>query len=1047
MRDVGQLEREPQACDPVAPGRRVRRQDVDVLVGQHRRDIGEQSRPVERLDLDGDDERCRLAAGPRHLDHPLRLAAKRLHVRTIAAMNAHALAARHEPDDLVARNRRAASAEPDPYVGQPLHHHALRDMVGARDLDRPRERDIVGHVLVAGAGDQPGEPRDDRLRRDVAVTHGDVQRVEVRVFEVRCDLLHRVLGRKPLERQVLFAHLPLEQIASLIQRILAPTAREPLPDLVASARGRNELEPVLAGPLSLGFRGQDLDRIAGPQFVVQRHELAVDLGADRAVPDLGVDGVREVDGRRALRQVGDVALRREHEDAAPGQVDPQALHELAGVGHVLEPLHHLAEPGEIRVLLLFAFLVAPVRRDPVLRGAVHVACADLDLDRAALGTDHRRVQRLVHVRLGHRDVVLEPPRHRLPERMDRAEGGVTILHRLDLDPDADQVVDLLEVLATDHHLFVDGIQVLRSAVDVGLDAELFQLLAKQLGEILDPTRALVTPGLDELRDLLVRAGMQRLEREVLELPLHLLDTETIRERRVDLEGLRRDATLLGGRERGERAHVVQPVGELDQQDADVAGHRDDHLADVLRLGEFARLERQLVELREAVDDLRHVVAELVADRVERHRRVFDRVVEQSRLERRRVEPKIGEDLSHRERVFDERLARKAALSGVGLLGGVVRRLEAPQVTLGVVRTDLPLERVDPGRLRVGPSTAWQRQPAAAPCGGLNGYVVTGIHAWESVYGRDTAPPRSVLDQREEVEALHLVAAVQELKLDQGGDPADLPADPLHQAGARLGGPAGREDVVDDEHSLARLDGVTMDLERRGPVLEGVGLLEGFVRELSFLADGDDARAEVIGDRGPEDEPAGLDPDHLVDVAAPEVDDDQVDDRRERDRVREHRRDVLEDDARLGEIRDVADQRFDLLDLHGYLRLRLAGWPFLLRAFGLGRGRDAIAAGAPVAAASSAAAIAGCAAGPRTVRVGWVAPPPFTCRSWMIVRTGAAMNIEEYAPIATPMNIANAKSFSVWPPNSSSDRIGKSTTRDVFTDRITVWFNERSTTPV
>ena len=46
-----------------------------------------------------------------------------------------------------------------------------------------------------------------------------------------------------------------------------------------------------------------------------------------------------------------------------------------------------------------------------------------------------------------------------------------------------------------------------------------------------------------------------------------------------------------------------------------------------------------------------------------------------------------------------------------------------------------------------------------------------------------------------------------------------------------------------------------------------------------------------------------------------------------------------------------------------------------------------------------------------------------------------MKIDEYAPIATPMNIANAKSFRVCPPNSSSDRMGSSTTSEVFTDRI------------
>ena len=52
-----------------------------------------------------------------------------------------------------------------------------------------------------------------------------------------------------------------------------------------------------------------------------------------------------------------------------------------------------------------------------------------------------------------------------------------------------------------------------------------------------------------------------------------------------------------------------------------------------------------------------------------------------------------------------------------------------------------------------------------------------------------------------------------------------------------------------------------------------------------------------------------------------------------------------------------------------------------------------------------------------------------------------MKMDEYAPVATPTNIANAKSFSVSPPNSSSDRIGSSTTSDVFTERMNTWFSD------
>ena len=50
-----------------------------------------------------------------------------------------------------------------------------------------------------------------------------------------------------------------------------------------------------------------------------------------------------------------------------------------------------------------------------------------------------------------------------------------------------------------------------------------------------------------------------------------------------------------------------------------------------------------------------------------------------------------------------------------------------------------------------------------------------------------------------------------------------------------------------------------------------------------------------------------------------------------------------------------------------------------------------------------------------------------------------MKIDEYAPVATPTNMANAKSFSVSPPKISSDRIGRSTTSEVFTERMNTWF--------
>ena len=188
--------------------------------------------------------------------------------------------------------------------------------------------------------------------------------------------------------------------------------------------------------------------------------------------------------------------------------------------------------------------------------------------------------------------------------------------------------------------------------------------------------------------------MQRLEREILELPLHLVDAEPVRERRVDLERLLRLLHLLLLAEVLDRAHVVEPVRELDQDHADVLRHRDDHLAVVLGLRLLARLELDARQLRDAVDELGDLVAELVLDLVERRLGVLDDVVQERGGDRLLVEPQAREDERHPVRVVDE------VLAGAPLLPLVrVRREEkgAPEelaVDVRVVGRDLGEQLVD-----------------------------------------------------------------------------------------------------------------------------------------------------------------------------------------------------------------------------------------------------------------------------------------------------------------------------------------------------------------
>ena len=110
---------------------------------------------------------------------------------------------------------------------------------------------------------------------------------------------------------------------------------------------------------------------------------------------------------------------------------------------------------------------------------------------------------------------------------------------------------------------------------------------------------------------------------------------------------------------------MQPITELDDQDPEVFRHRDQHLAEGGGLLGFFGVEADAIQLGHTVDDRRHLVAERPADVLELDPGVLHRIVEQRGGDRHLVEPQIGHDPGHGQRVDDVRLTGLAALGGVG----------------------------------------------------------------------------------------------------------------------------------------------------------------------------------------------------------------------------------------------------------------------------------------------------------------------------------------------------------------------------------------------
>ena len=195
--------------------------------------------------------------------------------------------------------------------------------------------------------------------------------------------------------------------------------------------------------------------------------------------------------------------------------------------------------------------------------------------------------------------------------MDDAKRGVAVGDLVDEHADGMHVVDLVEARVLALHLSPDAADVLGPAADIGFDLGLGQRLAQHDHGALDVRLALAPTGLELVRQVAVVVRLEHLEAQVLELPLDLPDAQPLRERGVDLGRLAGDALLLLPRQGCDRAHVVQPVDQLDEHDADVLRHRQEHLADVLGLLLLVRPTAERRELGDSVDERRRHAARSV----------------------------------------------------------------------------------------------------------------------------------------------------------------------------------------------------------------------------------------------------------------------------------------------------------------------------------------------------------------------------------------------------------------------------------------------------
>ena len=114
---------------------------------------------------------------------------------------------------------------------------------------------------------------------------------------------------------------------------------------------------------------------------------------------------------------------------------------------------------------------------------MHLKSTDLDLKGLSRRPDHRRVERLVHIGLGHCDIVLEPAGDRLVHLVDHAQTCIAVLDAVHDDSDRKEIIYLVQGLALVHHLLVNAEKVFNASGHLALNAGFRNILRDIPGDL------------------------------------------------------------------------------------------------------------------------------------------------------------------------------------------------------------------------------------------------------------------------------------------------------------------------------------------------------------------------------------------------------------------------------------------------------------------------------------------------------------------------------------------------------------------------------------
>ncbi len=190
--------------------------------------------------------------------------------------------------------------------------------------------------------------------------------------------------------------------------------------------------------------------------------------------------------------------------------------------------------------------------------------------------------------------------------------------------------------------------------------------------------------------------LQVFQTEIFQFVLDPADPDAIGQGGVNLQCFLRDFLPLSLIEVLQRPHVMQPISELDDHDADIVRHREHHLSEIFRLFFLRASEGNFSDLGDAVDQVDHFFSKLPFKFLGRRHRIFQGIVEQSGHDRRHVGFQHRQHPGHRHRMLYIGFSGTPRLAFVRLGGKLIGLADHTEIRVRLIVPDPRQELLDIG---------------------------------------------------------------------------------------------------------------------------------------------------------------------------------------------------------------------------------------------------------------------------------------------------------------------------------------------------------------